>query len=171
MIDVHHIKAHFFGKKRIVFGDFLHFAYQCASQRLYFKRIVFVIIEIFGNNGHGIFLIDRLSNAEALDGRNKNVYAAVGQVDFFYNACRRSYAVQIRNGRIFGIVFKHDDSDKSVFGVGAFDNLRIFGRIDHKRRKNTGKNRAPRKRNDAQFVRKRLVRRHNGLICHIEKLL
>ena len=79
--------------------------------------------------------------------RNKNINAAVRQVDFFDNTGNRSYPVKVCHRRIFSFIFEHDNSDKAVLFKSGFRNLNIVIRSNHKRGKNTRKNRPPLQRN------------------------
>ena len=161
MVNVHHIKAHFLRKQRIVLGNFLHFADKRTRQRLHLKSIVFFIFKILHRRNYRRRRMKRLSYAETLYRRNKHIYSAVRKIDFLYNSCGSSDFVQIGCGRRISLVIQHNNSNISVGIISLFNNFCIFRRRNHKRRKNPRKNRASLKRNNRKFRRKHFVGRNN----------
>ena len=112
----------------------------------------FCVFKIFNGSRHWSLRMKSFSDLKSLYCRNKNIYSAVRQVNFLYDSCNSSHAVQICNGRIFCIVFKHYNSDKTVFIKSLFHHFYVVVRINHQRRKNSRKNRASLQRNKSQLI-------------------
>ena len=161
MVNVHHIKAHFLRKQRIVLGNFLHFADKRTRQRLHLKSIVFFIFKILHRRNYRRRRMKRLSYAETLYRRNKHIYSAVRKIDFLYDSCGSSDFVQIGCRRRLRFVIKHNNSDIAVRIISLFNDFCVFRRRNHKRCKNPRKNRASLKWNNRKFRRKHFVGRNN----------
>ena len=117
MVDVHHVQPHLLGEQGIVVGNLLHLADEGTGEGLYLKGVVLLVLKIFNNCHHGLPLAQHLPDAEALDGGDEDVHAAVGEVYLLDDAGHRSHLVQVVSSGTLRLLPQHDDANESVPGI------------------------------------------------------
>ena len=162
MVDVHHVQPHFLGEQGIVVGNLLHLADEGTGEGLHLKGVVLLVLQILHHRHHGLPLAQHLPDAEALDGGDEDVHAAVGQVYLLDDAGNSTHLMQVVGCGILGVLLQHHNTDKAVPGIGILRHPGIVAGGNHQRGEDAGENGTAGNRNQIELVGKGLLHRHNG---------
>ncbi len=91
--------------------------------------------------------------AEALDGGDEDVHAAVGEVYLLDDAGHRSHLVQVVSSGTLRLLPQHDDANESVPGIGFLGDTGIVAGGNHQRGEDAGENGTAGNGNQMQFIR------------------
>ena len=166
MVDVDHVEAHLFGKKRVVLGDLLHLAEERPREGLDLVGIVSLLVEVADRGHYRGLLGQEFLDLEALERGNEDIRAAVREVNPLYDLGDSPDSMQILGFGPFELVLDHHEADHSIAGEGFIDDFYVFSVAYHDRGEDAGKYRPAGKRNYRQFVRQDLIDRDNLIFSH-----